>query len=284
MPENFETLSLASDLFSPVVLTSDWESAASSNGNGSDVAGWKATFKRLWFSPAGGGYEEADWNQEEYDIYAPLSKTKPSSVEGDHLFAVFRGRWEAFEGGGINTPSAQYAVVVEAISQPSDVTASPLDGMGKIKFPTDEKSYDCGCLLLAETEQLLNEQVNVVGPFEYDNPEFDPQSPEDENNPKKLEYYLAVDIADGYDGLPLESELIHGETSTIKVQKDSDELEFTVHDGILLENQHYLAGTPVLVRRTAGKLRVVDGPCPEDIEEEEEPPEEEEEEEEEEPE
>ena len=189
---------------------------------------------------------------------------------GDKLFCVFRGTWEIIGGGGGST-SAQYAVVVEAISQPSDVTASPLDGMGKIKFPTDEKSHDCGCLLLAETEQLLNEQVKVVGPFEYDNPEFDPQEEEDDDNPRQLSYYLAVDIADGYDGLPLESELTYGETSTIKVQKGSDELEFTVHDGILLENQHYLAGTPVLVRRTAGKLRVVDGTCPDDIEEEEEP-------------
>ena len=90
MSENFETLSLAGDLFSPVVLTSDWESAASSDDNG--VTGWKATFKRLWFSPGSGGYEETDWNQEEYDIYAPLSKTQPSSVVGDRLFAVFRGR------------------------------------------------------------------------------------------------------------------------------------------------------------------------------------------------
>ena len=96
------------------------------------------------------------------------------------------------------------------------------------------------------------------------------------DNPSKLSYYLAVDITDCYDGLPLESDLEHGETSTIKVQKGGGELEFTVHDGILTADQYYKEDTPVLVKRTAGKLYVVDGPCPEDVEEEEEDEEEEE--------
>ena len=228
------------------------------------------TGKRLKYDKSTGDYV-TDGNDVPID-----NPTGGSYSVGDRLFCAFRGTWEIIGGGGGGSSATLYAVVVEAISQPSDAAADPPDGMGKIKFPGDEKLYDCACLLLAETEQLLNEQVKVAGPFKYDNPGFDPQQDESDDNPEKSEYYLAVDIADSYDGLPLESDLEHGETSTIKVQKGGGELEFTVHDGILTADQYYKEDTPVLVKRTAGKLYVVDGPCPEDVEEEEEDEEEEE--------
>ena len=225
-------------------------------------------------------------------LFPPGKRPDGDTIEDGAEIIVWDSRnkkWLRIQGG-----STKYGIVMEAISQPEDVTAEPPGGMGKIRilgktYPTEDENGDpvepvyddCGCLLLAETEELLNEQVKVIGPFEYDNPESDPENEESEEEPEKKSYYLAVDIADGYDGLPLESELTHGGESTIKVQKGKDEddqdieLEFTVHDGVLAEGQKYAAGTPVLVKRTAGKLYVVDGPCPEEIEEE---PEEEEEE------
>ena len=223
---------------------------------------------RYVFRPSLGKYELDE--EIEYPIYSPSDlDTKPTKyVVGDEVRAIYNGHWEIVgaSGGG----STMYAVVMESISQPDDVTAEPPSGMGKIKvlgktYPTEDENGDpiepeyddCGCLLLAETEELLNEQVKVIGPFEYT---------VSENETK--EYYLAVDIADGYDGLPLESDLTYNGTSTIKVQKGEEELEFIVYDGVLADGQKYSEGTHVLVRRTAGKLYVVDGPCPVEVEDE----------------
>ena len=212
-----------------------------------------------------------------HDFQGKFTESEIELGEDEKLYVKHsrKNEWIEIKGGGGGSTSTQYAIVMEAISQPDDVTAEPPSGMGKIRIlgkeypveneqgdPIEPEYDDCACLLLAETEQLLNEQVKIIGPFYYN-----------ENDEEKKSYYLVIDIVDSYDGLPLESELTHNGTSSIKVQKgeeEDDELEFTVHNGILTEEQYYKAGTPVLVKRTAGKLYVVDGPCPEAFEEEEE--------------
>jgi hypothetical protein len=184
-------------------------------------------------------------------------------------------------GGGSGGQSAIYGIIMQAIEQPEDVTEEPPSGMGKVriigkKYPTEdddgepiEPEYDdCACLELAKTEKLLKgQQVKLIGPFEYDDPE-----PEDDDEPEKRKYYLAVETKGEYDGLPLEDDLEHDGESTIKVtDSDDEETEFTVHDGILKEKQTYPAGTHILVKRTAGKLYVVDGPCPEEPDDDDDP-------------
>ncbi len=60
---------------------------------------WLAKGKPLYFDVERGYEFNAAVNDFEADIYFPLSKDVPSYKNGGRLFCVYRGRWEAFEGG-----------------------------------------------------------------------------------------------------------------------------------------------------------------------------------------
>ncbi len=60
---------------------------------------WFAKGKQLYFK-AENGYEiNAAVNDHEADLFFPLSACPPAYTRGTRLFCVYRGRWEAFEGG-----------------------------------------------------------------------------------------------------------------------------------------------------------------------------------------
>ncbi len=171
-------------------------------------------------------------------------------------------RWGivSFPVGGSGGKKTIRGVIVEAVSKPDDITADIPTGMGKIKLPGQNERFDCGCKLLAESEQLLNEEVEAEE-VAVDNPDYDPNAAESDDNAKKKKYYLAVNIKDHYDGVRLQSDLTYNGTSTVKVLKGDEELEFTVYDGALTSGKTYKADTPVYVHREGFKLWVTDGPC-----------------------
>ena len=229
-------------------------------------------------------------NDQEYTIYhTDIHLEKPEGSEGDQILAyLHKGRWELLEvAGGVST---RYAIVMESISKPSDVTAEPPDGMGKIKifgknYPTKdehgdpiEPKYDnCTCLDLAETEMILKgDHVELSVSQRCENPEFDDQKPESINNPKYITYYNAINTLGEYTSL-LESDLTQIEPSTIKVkiatktetkegdddtggadnddtdddaEKKEKEVEFTVYCKKLSSTQKLPKGAGVTVSRT----------------------------------
>ncbi len=284
MTEQLDMISLAGDSLSPIVLTSEWKFATepgSGEGiNPLDHAGWKATFKRLWFCPATGSYEEADWNQEEHVVFAPLSpKKKPSSNIGDRLFSVYRGRWEAFEGN--TSHGILYGVVMEAIPQSSDTTAELPDGIGRVKVlgkiydaddsETEEETppepkYDmCVCLELGETEELLaGTQVKLTGPTTVKNPDFDSEEEESDDNPKHVTFYHAVETEKIYSGY-IKEELHPGGSAAFTVKTSKESRDFTVYSALVEEGTILPAGHGVEVERRPGpfgpRLEIVNGPC-----------------------
>jgi len=186
-------------------------------------------------------------------------------------------KWAVVMLGGGGSTSTQYAMVMEAISQPSDVTADPPDGLGKIrilgkKYDSVNPEYDdCGCLELADSEKLVKgASVTVIGPFEGEEEE----EGEGETENKKKLYYLAVGTRGEYYA-KIKEDVELGETATFDV-KDSDGTlhEFSASAMTLPQNTKILgnASSFNIKRHRTDEgmiLVIVGGPCPIEIEEEE---------------
>jgi len=138
---------------SPVEITSAWFS---------DGMLWKCRACRLW--NINGEYRKID-EHGEFDLYHPTSQEQPAQGVGERVFAVYRGVWEMVSGAGGATTIR--AVVMKSISQPSDTTARPPDGMGKIALFS--KTYipcdpdDCVCSQIC-TCCINNDNSQFIAP------------------------------------------------------------------------------------------------------------------------
>ncbi len=97
-----------------------------------DDGAWVAQGKPLYFNGENCYDLNADVNDYAADVFFPLSKDAPSYKQGDRLFCIHRGRWEAFEGS--TTPGELSGVVMEAIKRTPDPTSDPAEyTFGKVR-------------------------------------------------------------------------------------------------------------------------------------------------------
>jgi hypothetical protein len=201
-------------------------------------------------------------------------------------------------GGSGGGESKIYAVVMSAIHCPSDPTLDPDDSdfreaMGEIKiegksYPplTDENGdpildeneeytyqYDkCACRELAGKDDEYPEQIvkgtqiEVIKAGSYDNPDYEPPDENGEggnNEPEKLDWYLAVGTEGIYEG-KIADEITGAAPDTTIDIKDSDNTDVTlsVHATALGSTQKIEADSGVIVTRLGNKLVIIKSRCP----------------------